>query len=176
MKKGFTLVEALVAISILIIGILSAFILVSRSLYTFPLIQDRLTASFLVQEGIELVRNIRDSNFIKKAKGENISWDSNLSYKCYTIEPAISLNNSSSNNISLNETNCECKKSTLLKFDDSRNFYNYQDGEETNFRRVIQIEKISNNEIKVTSTVCFKTKNIDFTVSAEDHLFNWFNF
>jgi len=173
MKKGFTLVEALVAISILIIGILSAFILVSRSLYTFPLIQDRLTASFLVQEGIELVRNIRDSNFIKKAKGENISWDSNLSYKCYTIEPVIG---SSSNDISLNETNCECKNSTPLKFDDSRNFYNYQDGEETKFRRVIQIEKISNNEIKVTSTVCFKTKNIDFTVSAEDHLFNWLNF
>jgi len=176
MKKGFTLVEALVAISILIIGILSAFILVSRSLYTFPFIQDRLTASFLVQEGIELVRNIRDSNFIKKAKGENISWDSNLSPKCYTIEPVIG---SSSNNIRLNdinETNCECKNSTPLKFDDSRNFYNYQDGEETNFKRVIQIEKISENEIKVTSTVCFKTKNIDFTVSAEDHLFNWLNF
>ena len=63
-KKGFSLIEALVAISILMVGILGAFILVIRILSSTPAVQSRLIASNLTQEGVELVRQIRDTNFI----------------------------------------------------------------------------------------------------------------
>ena len=52
------------AISILMIGILSAFILVIRTLANTPHIQSRLIATNLAQEGVELVRQIRDTNFM----------------------------------------------------------------------------------------------------------------
>jgi Tfp pilus assembly protein PilV len=61
-KQGFSLIESLLAIGVLIVGILSAFILVVRSLSNIPLIQSRLIAANLAQEGIELVRQKRDTN------------------------------------------------------------------------------------------------------------------
>ncbi len=64
-SKGFSLIEVLIAISILLVGVLSAFALVSRSLASVPVIQDRLVASFLAQEKLEGVRKVRDSNFLK---------------------------------------------------------------------------------------------------------------
>ena len=77
-KSGFTLVEALVALSILIVGIISGFILVTKALYDVTIIQDRLIASFLAQEGLELVRQIRDTNYLKTLDGTSTDWDDNL--------------------------------------------------------------------------------------------------
>ncbi len=45
-NKAFTLVEVLIAVSILTVGILSGFILVTKVLYSTAVIQERLTASF----------------------------------------------------------------------------------------------------------------------------------
>lgn len=63
-QKGFTVIELIISIFILsaaIIGILSAFsimnILTSDT-------ADRLTATYLAQEGMEIVRNIRDTNWL----------------------------------------------------------------------------------------------------------------
>ncbi len=61
-KEGFTLIESILAIGVLVVGILGAFILVVRSLSNIPLIQSRLIAANLAQEGIELIRQKRDSN------------------------------------------------------------------------------------------------------------------
>jgi len=61
-KEGFTSIESILAIGVLVVGILGAFILVVRSLSNIPLIQSRLIAANLAQEGIELIRQKRDSN------------------------------------------------------------------------------------------------------------------
>jgi type II secretory pathway pseudopilin PulG len=60
MRKGFTLVEALVAISILMIAIASPLTLAQRGISAAILSRDQMTASFLAQDGIEAVKNIRD--------------------------------------------------------------------------------------------------------------------
>ena len=64
-SKGFTIIELIISIFILsvaLVGIFSAFsivtILTSDS-------ADRLTGTYLAQEGMEIVRNIRDTNWIK---------------------------------------------------------------------------------------------------------------
>jgi len=173
-KNGFTLVECLVAISILIIGILSGFILVTKALYNATVIQDRLTASFLAQEGIELVRNIRDTNFIRSLTSSGVSWRDGLGKAeetgvlCYTIDAF------SSEGINLKQVSCD--SSQPLKYDENQNIYNYQKGYETHFDRKIKIEKISADEIRVISYLKWKTKNTDFDLEVEDHLYNWFKF
>ncbi len=63
-KEGFTLIEIIIAIFILsvaIVGIFSAFSIV---LILTSDLADRLTATYLAQEGIEIVRNIRDTNWL----------------------------------------------------------------------------------------------------------------
>ena len=64
LSAGFTIIELIISISILsvaIVGIFSAFsiitILTSDS-------ADRLTGTYLAQEGMEIVRNIRDNNWL----------------------------------------------------------------------------------------------------------------
>lgn len=59
---GFTLVETLVAVSILSISILAGFTAVQGSLRNSSLTKDQITAFFLAQEGVEYVKNIRDEN------------------------------------------------------------------------------------------------------------------
>src|SRR3989344_5905146 len=64
-NKGFTIVESLVAISILvgvIIGTTSA-IQIGISSYIFS--KDQIIAFYLAQDGFEQIRNIRDENGLK---------------------------------------------------------------------------------------------------------------
>jgi len=63
-KNGYSIIEALIAIAILLVGIIGSFILVIRSLNMSSLIIDNLTASFLAQQGIETIINQRDNNWI----------------------------------------------------------------------------------------------------------------
>jgi prepilin-type N-terminal cleavage/methylation domain-containing protein len=63
-EKGFTMIELIISIFILsvaIVGIFSAFIMVTILTSNTA---DRLTATYLAQEGMEIVRNIRDSNWL----------------------------------------------------------------------------------------------------------------
>lgn len=69
-SKAFTLVEALVAISILMIAIASPMTLAQKGLSTATLSKDQMTASFLVQDAIEAVKNIRDQIAVSATGGD----------------------------------------------------------------------------------------------------------
>jgi len=170
-QKAFTLVEVLIAISILTTGILSGFILVTKVLYNTAVIQDRLTASFLAQEGIELTRQIRDSNFLKIMDGESVEWKDRLGDDSYTIESKAE----SGQPITLASV-APGEESNFLLYDNDTRIYNYTTGEPTTFNREIKITTINDDEILVESIMKWKTKNIDFSLTVEDHLFNWMKF
>lgn len=61
---GFTIVETLVAVAILMIAITGPLVSSTRALYTTLLARDQMTAVFLAQEGLEVVKNIRDRNIL----------------------------------------------------------------------------------------------------------------
>ena len=168
-SNAFTLVEVLVAISILIIGILSGLVLVTRALYNVAVIKDRLTASFLAQEGIELTRQIRDSNFLRILNGESINWNNGLSTGSYYIKSNVE----GDGPILLVPVDDSSEVPNFF-YDKNLQIYNYTDGELTNFNREIRITNItSNDEIRVESIMKWKTKSIDFNLTVEDHLYNW---
>lgn len=60
--KGFTIIETLVAISILMIAIAGPLVVASKGLFGADLAKDQLVASYLAQESMEAVKNIRDNN------------------------------------------------------------------------------------------------------------------
>lgn len=68
-KTGFTLVETLVAISILSIAVVAPMSLVSQGLISAFYARDQVIAYFLAQEAIESVRNVRDGNILLTAYG-----------------------------------------------------------------------------------------------------------
>ncbi len=67
LQAGFTLIETLVAISLLTVAIVAPMSLVSQSLSAAFYARDQVTAYNLAQEGIEEVRAIRDGNILANA-------------------------------------------------------------------------------------------------------------
>jgi type II secretory pathway pseudopilin PulG len=68
---GFTLIEALVAIAVLMVAITGPMVLAQKSLSSADLSKDQTTASFLAQDAIEDVLNIRDTIAVSQTTG---SW------------------------------------------------------------------------------------------------------
>jgi len=63
-KKGFTLVETLIAITILMMAVVEPMALTAQSLKTAYYSRDQITASHLAQEAIEAVRSVRDGQIL----------------------------------------------------------------------------------------------------------------
>lgn len=167
-KKAFSLIEALVAISILMIGILSAFILVIRTLANIPHVQSRLIATNLAQEGVELVRQIRDTNFVNSSTFRNglISGEYQIDSSERILYPF--------------------DQTDFLKFDNDKQIYSYNSGEKNPFffQRKILIsdieEKTNVFRVNVVVTWCVKRnesqclKNPTYILNVEDHLYNYY--
>ena len=69
-SKAFTLIEVIVATFIITVGIGGVFVLIQKTISDTSILVGRLTAAYLAQEGIEIVKNIRDTNFLKFYKGD----------------------------------------------------------------------------------------------------------
>ena len=64
MKNGFTIIELIISIFVLSVGIVGVFSAFSIVVILTSNAADNLTATYLTQEGMEIVSNIRDSNWI----------------------------------------------------------------------------------------------------------------
>jgi prepilin-type N-terminal cleavage/methylation domain-containing protein len=73
MQKGQSLVEMIVAIAIILTGLVGALSLTISNLTGVDEAGTRVVASNLAREGIEVVRNFRDANWL-----QNLDWDAGL--------------------------------------------------------------------------------------------------
>ncbi len=71
-NRGFTIIETLVAVAILMISIAGPLAVANKSLTAALYAKDQSTASFLAQEGIEMIRNYKD-NYVVKNVGNSSS-------------------------------------------------------------------------------------------------------
>lgn len=67
-RKGFSLIEVMFACVVLTVGILAMISLMVSNISHSMGARDQIIASELAQEGIELVRNVRDNNFAADKK------------------------------------------------------------------------------------------------------------
>jgi len=73
--RGETLVEVLVAIGILGVVLITSFILVNRGVGTNVSVKNKIIAINIAREGIEGVRNIRDTNWLKYSGNRRNTWN-----------------------------------------------------------------------------------------------------
>ncbi len=154
-QQGFTLIEVLVALFILTTALTGIVVVITSNSSDAELIKNSYIASGLVQEGVEVVRNIRDSDW--HAGNE---FGTSLPEGDYTVEW---------NSRSL--TPLAGKQS--LKLDTGNHTYNYSSGIPTIFQRTVSITTVSPDEKKVEVTVAWSIRGVPRTIQAEDHLFNW---
>ena len=63
-SRGFTLIETMVAVTILTLAVAGPLMTASRAIVAAQSARDQLTASYLAQEGIEYVRAMRDNEYL----------------------------------------------------------------------------------------------------------------
>ncbi len=154
-RRGQLLVESMIAMSLLVVGFLGVFSLLSRSISLNRVAADDYTAAYLAAEGIEVARNILDANTLQKKP-----WNAGLDPGDYEVEY---------NSVSLTSS-----MDRFLLFDSGSNTYNYSGASQTNFKRVIKISWVGSNEIKVNAIVSWITLGGgSFRVDLEDHFLNW---
>lgn len=92
-NSGFAIIEILIWIFIFTLWLISVYLLITSSLRLNLISKNQIIASNLSKEWIELIRNIRDSNYINHHKWNQLNPSENLDYskvfmqwKIYTIE------------------------------------------------------------------------------------------
>jgi len=156
--RGSILIESIVGISVSVIAMAGIFGLLSRSIAINKNLGQKLTATYLAAEGIEIVKSIIDAN---AANGR--IWNEDVSAGNYEVVYDTALLPSAISGESDNP----------LLFDDSSGLYQYDSGTETQFLRTAKISDISSDEIEVVSEVVWTERGISKIVSLEDHFFNW---
>ena len=179
---GFTLVETLVAISILALAIVAPMTLTTQSLTSAYYARDQMTAFHLAQEAIESVRAARDENILSNnadllagipSGGVPFVIDTrdNKMTLCDQGNPAQCPYLRTSENASAASFYAYGPVGTI-------DIYSDQPGwESTRFRRTIAAEMISgsnNDEMKVTVTVAWQTGAYQLrTVTMRENLYRW---
>ena len=87
-NKGFTLIETIVAITILMISIVGPLALASKGIVYAEYVRDEITAFNLAQEAMESIRNIRDENISNRLPG---GWLLDIDKCLSTAVPPVSL-------------------------------------------------------------------------------------
>jgi len=77
-KKGFTLVETLVAVLVLSVVMVAITSLLTRSLQAIAISQDYFLASKIALEGVEMMRTIRNNNLIAMRPDNTVRWNTNI--------------------------------------------------------------------------------------------------
>jgi prepilin-type N-terminal cleavage/methylation domain-containing protein len=151
LKTGFTLIEIMIAIFVMAVGIISVYALVPKTISIVSSNSDRFVASQLAKEAVEIIRNIRDSNWLS-----GNSFDNGLSDGSWAVQYNKDFLLGVYNNFLLI---------------DSQGFFNYDGGTVTKFKRKITLSHPEAWVLKVKAEVSWQGKGSPFEL--EDSFYNW---
>lgn len=161
-SKGFTIVEAMVAIFILTISVSSMLGITASSAASARYANNEITANYLLQEAVDSIRNSRDTVAFQTKDGSG-GWDKFLQRYgspldkcfsttggCYLSMDTFKVGDVNGSDVSNCGSNCP-----YLKYDDTGGnlFYNYTGGDTSQFKRTVNMKKITDDEVKVTATL-----------------------
>jgi prepilin-type N-terminal cleavage/methylation domain-containing protein len=181
-QRGFTLVETLVAISILMVALIGPFETVEHALTASYQSRDELIASSLAQEAVEYVLNVRDNNYLAdRTYGYTYTWlrgfDGTGGPNCYAPNSCTVDVLASVNPVVLCPTN-SCSTVPLYVTSAGSTYpdsYNQStSGTLTKFVRSISLSPTSmSNEVKLTVTVKWSTNKQPYTTTITEYVQNW---
>lgn len=184
-KQGFSVIEALVAIAIFSFSIIGMIVILGSGINNTNYSKNKSTALYLAQEGIETIRNIRDSFSIKSSTGwANFISDPAVNSCLSSVNKKgcdIDLNQISSVNLFLSSSvlrTCPANCSNL-RYSSLSGLYSYDiNGVDSGFSRIIWIDDPSPNnnngkELKITSTVSWVQGDSIKSVSFSENIFDW---
>lgn len=195
-NKGFTLIETMIAVFILVIAMNGLLGLIASSLFSARYAKNELTANYLIQEAIDYIRNDRDTTAFQQM-GTGGGWDNFIQNRygdgtstiCFSnngceIEPSntnpSNIVNACDGTIGGNFGSIPCR---VLLYDESatnKAFYTYQNvvgAVPSKFKRRVnmKINPIANNpdELDITVTVEWQNGTLVRSKTSRVSLLNW---
>ena len=176
-NRGFTVIEAMVAISILLLSIVGAFAVAQSSLRSSNLAKNRVTAYYLAQEAIEYVRHVRDSNGLEALsdRNTNVPWLKGFAATeddpCFPGKVCIV----DATGITQPQT-CISECPYLVK--DAQGLFGYESGETSMYNRSLALNLVCyngecGNEMVVSVTVKWNQNGVDQFINVSENLYNW---
>lgn len=165
MKKfiqGFTLLETLVAVAVLLMALLGPFAIAQQSLRSAYYARDQVTAYYLAQEGIEFVRAIRDENYLS---GED--WLTGIA-ACTDQPCTVDMQN-------FEYELCPNGVCPPVRISAVGGLFNQSTGEESKFTRRVTLTPVQDmpDEMILTVTISWVSSGIPRAFSLQERIFNW---
>lgn len=169
-NKGFTIVESLVAIAILVLVVTGAASAIQTGISSYIFSKDQIIAFYLAQEGFEQIRNIRDENGLK-----NQPW---LTGIANSGDPCEFGKICATDTVPLGQPllfycgvvsgSCPILRQNPL------GFFGYDPAwPATIFRREIVLTQVNAKEISITVTVDWSKGLINRQFKAKENLLSW---
>ncbi|MFA7088175.1 MAG: type II secretion system protein [Patescibacteria group bacterium] len=156
---GFTLIEIIVVLSVISMGLVGILSLIIRNIDSQSYNKDNLIAYQLSQEGIELIRHVRDSNW---RTGDN--FNDGLAAGHYYMDYLDDLPHATSSVVG------------AVLYRDSNGLYVHGatvGSTATAFSRGILIDEIDENSFRVLSRVSWNSRDRDYNYDLETVLYDW---
>lgn len=171
-KSGFSIIEVVIALGIITVGMFGMLLLFVQNMQVRNYTKNKLVASMLAQEGIELVRNIRDQNWIDSAVN---SW--NYGAGAGTASDIIQDGDYRVDYINGISDVDGISNGLLYK---NGGFYDHNNaGAATIFSRLIEVEEndidgdLTNESLKLKSTVQWVQNGKTYDYVIDSMIFNW---
>lgn len=170
--RAFTLVETLVAITIVLTAITGPLYVVQQSLSASRHAREQLVASSLAQEGVEFVRAIRDSNYIyNMTTGGARAWFAGLDG---TAGSSGTYANCITGDCVIDSTQNTVSRTVAPLYLSTTGLYNQAGaGTATGFTRTVRLTAVSVDEMAIVVTVSWISKGQTRSVVLNEHLYNW---
>lgn len=182
-SEGFTLVETMVAITILLVAVVGPISIIGDALHKFYYARDEMSAINLAQEGIEVVRAaavtsmLSDKDITDKIMEDSVGTPPKSSW----VVDIESINPTGKPDKMLLDCNPTCVTnyqdvyfdSTVGKYRQSKNGPP-AGWQKTQFKRLVTTTEISPaREVKIESTVEWDTGGQHGTITVTENIFNW---
>ena len=173
-RAGQSLIEAIVAISVLTTGFLGISTLLARSYFLSRVVSDQITANYLAAEGIEISKNLIDHDVYESLAGNpSFFWG-----RCFSYQ-----GNPEQVEVDYATTDCSAMAAFsgsghLLSFDPVTHLYGYNlplgdNPTPTNFTREILVSA-NGQQITVDSIVRWNTGSVTLeSLRLEDTFYDW---
>ncbi len=185
-KRGITLVETIVAVTVLVTAIAGPLTLAAASLRASRDARNNLIATHLAEEAIEVVHNIRDNNITNYPAG---SWLTNVVPNCTATECIVDITKQDASFVWASDALAPCSPCSgvdTLYYNPSTGLYRQSANplgspwEATPFHRVVRVTGVDDaanplRQARVSASVKYLGYgNVEKSITIEDDLYNWF--
>ncbi len=165
---GFTLIETLVAISIFTVSILGLLAVLSQGISDTGYAKKKIIAEYLAQEGIEYIRNMRDTYVLYTIPGGWTAFKADIA-PCGLPDKCGFDNTLLSPDVFV----CANQEEQCKLFEDNGNYNTNSLGDDSGFVRTIYTDPIGQDGIKIFSTVSWTQGSGERSITFSENLFNW---